>query len=297
LAQELGVIRLDDECSIIDADKNVVRCESGMAIPFDNLVVAAGARSGDLLGDLGGLEMLQGVGSAFVIDKAPSLQPLMSQVIRTVNRGGAQCGFHTVPRSDGRLYLGAGNYIVRPDYANHRLETLRYLFSVFEGELLGQANSYPLTGQPVLGLRPRGLDGFPLVGVLTAAPNVAVVTGMNRVGFTWAPEFATEVVAWLGGRDAFSRYETWKPDRRPIPFASDQQALDYFVESRLSAALEHGMVSLDPLELQSKKDELLGVGQSLQAAMKEFIELPDGFSLTPDHWNPLTQAYDASCER
>ena len=73
--------------------------------------------------------MLQGVGSAIILHEPKKLPKSFNRyVIRTVNRGGAQCGLHTVPRSNDTLYLGAGNYISPPGEKTHRLETIRIFY-------------------------------------------------------------------------------------------------------------------------------------------------------------------------
>ena len=86
--------------------------------------------------------MLQGVGTAITINRSTEVEGFANHVIRTVNRGGAQCGIHVVPRSDGVIYLGAGNYVSRPGPAPHRLDTITYLLATLEKDLSSRLDAY-----------------------------------------------------------------------------------------------------------------------------------------------------------
>jgi len=41
-------------------------------------------------------------------------------------------------KNDGKLYLGAGNYITKSSKPYHRFETIKYLFNLFEEEMIGK---------------------------------------------------------------------------------------------------------------------------------------------------------------
>lgn len=292
-----GIVSLDDSGASIDLENDALVTTSGNRVRFDFLIVAAGSESASLTSSLFSQTMLQGVGSSYVIDPAAGLSGLSKHVVRTVNRGGAQCGIHTVPRVDGALYLGAGSYVAKPGPANHRIETLRYLFSTFEEEYVGNEVAYPLTARILLGYRPRSLDGFPLVGPFEAKGNVAMLSGMNRVGLTWAPYFAKMAAEWIAGNDGFSNVADWAPDRSPIPFGTDAQALEYFVESRLAAALEHRLISNSPSEVEGRRLEIRAAGTELQKLAKAEVRMPDGYSLAPDTWNALVDRFPVRCDR
>ncbi len=297
LAESLNVLKIGLEATQVDLEAEEILLADGQRIAYDNLILAAGARTSQLLPPNTILSMLQGVGSAFVIPKASGLDSLGSHVVRTVNRGGAQCGIHTVPRTDGSLYLGAGNYVTEVGPAQHRIETLRYLFTIFENEYIKPSTAYSLTGEILLGYRPRSIDGLPMVGPLSEYPNVAVCTSMNRVGLTWAPFVARAVVAWTQDTDAFSHFEDWFPDRNPIPYGSDQQALKYFVESRLAAALEHSLISNEDREVEAKRQEIKSAGLELQSLIRGVVPMGEGLSINPDNWNAILGKYPLSCDR
>lgn len=260
----------------------------------DKVILAAGANTGALIQDLPIVPMLQGVGSAFLFKTSKSTMPdiFHTNVIRTVNRGGAQCGFHVVPRVDG-FYLGAGNYITLPSESSHRLETLRYLFQTLETELIDKDLSYDLVGSLVKGHRPRSLDGLPMIGALSAATNIFVATGTNRAGLTWAPGISREVLRWFSGNAVDDNYLDWKPDRKLATFGQSEDALRYFVESRVGAALEHKLIPNDFSAIQARKVELLSAGENLLSQVRARFN-DSAFVPHPDHWAPILDT-DFSC--
>ena len=125
---------------------------------------------------------------------------LPDTVVRSVNRGGAQCGIHYVPRGGRTGYIGAGNYISSDD-DQYRLETLRYLADTAATDILGTEISYRLRAKPVIGFRPRSLDNLPLIGPISKSPEVFVVSGTNRIGLTVAPRIARQCVLWANVAD------------------------------------------------------------------------------------------------
>ena len=274
----------------------VLRIKSGAMVSIETsegifessrVVVAAGANSENLLKEFGLVPMLQGVGSAYLFKTSRLAMPdiFRNHVIRTVNRGGAQCGFHVVPRTEG-FYLGAGNYITLPSESSHRLETLRYLFQTLESELIDKDLSYDLVGSLVKGHRPRSMDGLPMIGALGNANNIFVATGTNRAGLTWAPRISQEVLSWIEGNDADKLFRNWNPDRKLMSFGTRDEAVEYFAESRVGAALEHKLITTETNAIQERKSELrvLG-GDLLTQAQKRFNS--STFVPHPDHWAPI----------
>lgn len=294
---DLNVGLIDSSALSVDVDESQVRLRDGRAIDYDRVVVAAGAHTAQILTGAAIQPMLQGVGTALLVQADPALSGLQQTVFRSVNRGGSNCGLHTVPRLNGALYVGAGNYISRPGASHHRLETVRYLFTSLEQELIGRAAAYPLTGAPVIGNRPKSIDGLPLIGPLQEHPNVVVATGMNRLGLTWSPAVATRIASWISsGASALSQFHDWRPDRALVPFGSDSEALDFFVESRIAAAMEHNLVGPTSLDLARKREEVLSAGLRLQKKLKGKFGLPVGMSLPPDHWNALIVGDESGIE-
>ena len=284
LCTDMGIVIVDSLASIIDLETKVV-VTKGAEFRFDRLVVALGSNSSNLLPKGTIQSLVQGVGTAIEIKKKGVTSFFSSQntVIRSVNRGGAQCGFHFVPRNDA-FYLGAGNYIMEPGQSEHRLETIRYLFNTFEKELCGREISYKLEGRLVKGHRPRTLDGFPLIGHLPASPQVFIATGTNRAGLTWAPKIANQVIAWSEGEEEVSPFSKYvSPDREAIQFGSDEEAIHYYCESRIGAALEHKTIessiqgiSSERLRLQKFAEKLL---RDVKNALSDKRAVPH-----PDHW-------------
>ena len=227
--------------------------------------------------------MLQGVGSAVILNKINDLpNSFQNYVVRTVNRGGAQCGLHTVPRSNGTLYLGAGNYISRPGIRTHRLETIRYLYELFSDELVGKNVAYPLYGDLSLGYRPRTLDGFPCIGYHQKYQNIFFATGTNRVGLTWAPEIVNQALKWIDGKKISSDFKGWHPDRKMISYGNEKKCIDYFVNSRLSAGLEHNNFS--KTETNKIKKELINIANKQIFKIKK---LYPGIMINPDNWQVI----------
>jgi glycine/D-amino acid oxidase-like deaminating enzyme len=274
------VFRIDSS-SVVKVDTN-----SGI-FTAQRVIVAAGANSANLLGDFPMIPMLQGVGSAYHFKTAKLTMPQIfsKYVIRTVNRGGAQCGFHIVPRKDG-FYLGAGNYITSPSESSHRLETLRYLFQTLEEELIGKNFSYDLIGSIVKGHRPKSIDGLPIIGAFKDDNKIFVATGTNRAGLTWAPRISDEVIRWINNEEPDSLIDGWQPDRKLISFGTKAEAIDYFIASRTGAAIEHKIIPNNSAAIKSKKSELEKIGHdTLMQAQRRFNS--DSFVPHPDHWAPI----------
>lgn len=288
-AKALGVEIIEDTSMTLESEQQVT-LSLGNSINFKKLIVAAGAQSGNVLREYQLLPMLQGVGTAIIFDSksTANLDIYKRNVIRTVNRGGAQCGIHLVPKSDGSLYLGAGNYVSIPMDSPHRIETLRYLFEKVESDILGKDSAYDLTGSVTKGYRPRALDGFPMIGPIKENKSIFVATATNRVGLTWAPEIADEIVAWAKGSAATIDFADWAPDRQVISFGSPEKAKEYFVNSRVGAALEHGLIGDQPIDLVNRISELEGISESLHIQSAKLTGLdPIKESINPDNWNVI----------
>jgi glycine oxidase len=296
LLETLDDFLREQKVELINAE--VFRIHSGTVLKVETnkgmfeaekVVVAAGSYSADVLKEFPVIPMLQGVGSAYLFRASRMAMPSIfsDHVIRTVNRGGAQCGFHVVPRKAG-FYLGAGNYITFPSESSHRLETLRYLFQTLESELIDKDLSYDLVGSLVKGHRPKSIDGLPMIGSLQGSDNIFVATGTNRAGLTWAPSISQEVLSWLDGNEPDRMFMNWKPDRGLVSFGSEEEAIKYFVESRVGAAIEHKLISTDAVAIENRKAELRILGRDL------LIETQKRFNSTifvphPDHWAPILE--------
>ena len=286
LCNSLGIVLINDSIVQVDTSKKVVVTEQG-SFYAGRFIVALGAELKNLLGEHGIQQILRGVGTAIEIstERINTTFGSGKSVIRTVNRGGAQCGFHFVPRKSG-YYLGAGNYIKADGDSSHRLETIRYLINTFEKELAGSDITYQIEGNIIKGHRPRALDGFPLIGPLSQAPDFFTVSGTNRAGLTWAPAIASQIVSWCLDEEQTVLQEDLAnvilPDRAPLSFGTEDEAIEYYVESRVGAAIEHGRVQNDATDIAAEKVRLNTYARKL---LNEVHSISGKFKVPhPDHW-------------
>jgi glycine oxidase len=286
ICSSLGIEIIGDSIVQIDTSSKLVVTEQAR-ISSNKFIVALGAETRDLLPDNNIQQILRGVGTAIEIstEKINAAFGSGKSVVRTVNRGGAQCGFHFVPRRSG-YYLGAGNYIKNSGASFHRLETIRYLINTFERELAGTEITYLIEGDIIKGHRPRALDGFPLIGPLSQAPDFFAVSGTNRAGLTWAPAIASQIVSWCKEKDqSILPVEFAKillPDREPISFGAESEAIEYYVESRVGAAIEHGRVGNEEEAIEMERVRLTDYASQL---LSDVQKVSGAFRVPhPDHW-------------
>jgi hypothetical protein len=202
-----------------------------------------------------------------------------------VNRGGAQCGIHLVPREDGKYYLGAGNYVSRIEEPKIRFDTIRYLLDTLSSDLIGKNLRYELTGSIKLGLRPRALDGFPMLGPISAAPSVFIASATNRAGLTWAPYIVEQIAKWVQDKPLDPLIKDWLPDRKPIPFGTVEEGINYFTASRVSNAIEHGLISSS--EIESKREEFKIAAENLVYEVNKRVDIDPKFTVNPDNWSAI----------
>lgn len=291
LAFQIHVVNTEISEEQLDfSEKTLLIPGSSERISWTKLIVAMGARTNQILPKLKLVPMLSGVGTAIRLrNDRRNISVLRDSVIRTVNRGGAQCGLHVLPDSDKGIYLGAGNYITtRDDYA-HRFETVRYLFHTFQQEISGRDMSYDMRGDLVLGLRPRSIDSQPMIGPLSGLEGVFIATGTNRVGLTWAPEIAHWVADWIGESGDQSPPREWSPERTPLSYGSKEDAIHYFVESRLGAAIEHQLLDESPEAISARKTDLRQRAERLIDSI-DYSYGPD-FLPHPDNWDALSNNF------
>ena len=278
-----GVLLIDDVVERFDPDSLSVVTAQGRTFQSDRVVMCMGAQTESVLPPGVVQPILQGVGTAFVANaSAASLMPgLGDRVVRSVNRGGAQCGIHLLPRLDGTTYVGAGNYVASPGPPETRFETVRYLLDVAERDLVGRKAGYALKGELLLGNRPRSLDGLPLIGPLESYPGVFVATATNRLGLTWAPTIGEWVASWISEGDELAPPRSWAPEREPVPFGPREQCYSYFIESRVGNALEHGLVTSSGEEAALREELLVAAGtlerelRSRNPGLAEELPSPD----------------------
>ena len=102
-----------------------------------------------------------------------------STVLRTSNRGGAQCGLHIVPYdlNNGEIYVGAGNYVSTEKEPWARTETIKYLLNLLEDEIFSKETLYKSKIKTLLGYRPKSVDNCPSIGAVNE--NIFYVSGTN----------------------------------------------------------------------------------------------------------------------
>jgi glycine/D-amino acid oxidase-like deaminating enzyme len=281
LADGLRINRVNKLVKRIDANNNRVEFSDGSYEKGDLIVVAAGAKSRSLFDeDLGILEMFQGIGTALVAKNVPP-QFHPKEVIRTVNRGGSQCGLHLLPLLNHSTYIGAGNNVTTIKDPHIRFETVSYLFKAVQEEFLGREIGYLLEGEIRVGLRPRSLDGFPMLGPLTNQPSIFIATATNRAGLTWAPEIADFVISWINGISTSSYLDCWLPDRKSLLLERPKDLVKQFISSRIGAGLEHGIVKNSPRAILKAERDLLKVAEQFLNASDSPL-VPAGTH--PDNW-------------
>jgi glycine/D-amino acid oxidase-like deaminating enzyme len=291
VASSIGVKTVDLSVEKVLTESNEVRLVDGSLLKGALIVVAAGAFSQSLFSPEDNvLKMFQGVGTALVVPKMPQGKTAPGEVVRTVNRGGAQCGVHLVPLVGGGLYVGAGNRVSEVGEPALRFETVAYLLQTVEREFLGRSTGYLLEGNVRMGLRPRSLDGAPMIGPLRNNDKIFVATATNRAGLTWAPGIAAAVVSWADRGEMDGLFDDWLPDREPLASDSNERLLDHFVESRLGAGLEHGTVQNVPSDIARAKREIRSAGV--------FLLNPEGSSpppigTHPDNWAAASGGFGA----
>lgn len=273
-------------CTVIDdfakeIGSNCVFLEQNGKIDAHTTIVANGAAAYDLLKDYGCMPVYQGVGTAIIVDSKTIVYG-KDYVVRTVNRGGAQCGLHLVPRADGTHYIGAGNYLAEYDDRNdHRMETVRYLTAIAEDDILGEKNIYNMRGTLIHGKRPRSFDGWPLFGRLQNNDNVIVATGWNRVGLSLSPLIASEIVTLI--KDENDRSLTgWDPDRDPISFGDEDVCAKFFAESRCANLIEHKILKPNSLEYEKKYEELFELSKAYNKSITKDLGLDSKLGIHPD---------------
>ena len=187
------------------------------------------------------MPVLKGVGSAFLLKN--DFFKNFNHVIRTSDRGGAQCGIHLVPynKKRGEVYLGAGNYISNEEEPKARAETLRYLINTIENELVPKNVIYKSTCETFFGYRPRSLDKYPSIGPVN--DNIFYISGTYRSGLTWAAFIANQVLKWLENNKVDDLLKIYKPDRELNTYGTLNKACNHYAKSRVSNLIEHEILN------------------------------------------------------
>lgn len=280
LMQELGVVCDSKLVEMIQPENGLLRFCDGSEFSAGTVLVAAGAHSSGLFQAGQVMQTFQGAGIALLVSRQSlGLREPIREVIRTVNRGGAQCGVHLVPRSNGALYIGAGNQSMPAGPVPMRFETIRYLLGAAETEFFGKSGGYNFAGDILRGSRPRSLDGMPMIGPVGEFGRVYIITATNRVGLTWAPALVKDWMAWVSSGELADYCADWSPAREPSQFADEDESVEYFASSRAAAAREHGLIGNNRDEYTEKMAEMRTVGRDLRNRLPSHLQ-----GISPDNW-------------
>ena len=160
-------------------------------VRFDDIVIAAGARSGALSAQFGvNIRQQPGKGYSFCVtpERLPSKVLMLSDT---------HCAI--IPLDDGRVRI-AGTMEFDGTYEHMNVKRLEQL------RIAARANFSGIDWSTVedewVGARPMTTDGIPLIGPLTDTNRVVLATGHNMLGFALAPATASLVTDVISGRSA-----------------------------------------------------------------------------------------------
>ena len=164
------------------------------SIPADAVVIAAGARSGQIAKSLGCALPIQG-GKGYAIDyDAPSAE--ISHPISLYEAHMAMTPMGAWTRLAGTMELSGINAVVRKE----RVAALARGANRFIRGWPAEVGD----GRVSSGLRPMTPDGLPIIDLVATAPNVAINTGHQMLGLTLAPASAEALADFMltGARPA-----------------------------------------------------------------------------------------------
>jgi glycine/D-amino acid oxidase-like deaminating enzyme len=243
LCKDLGCVFVNEGVDSIEKKSEQICLTTQSKIFYaKNVIVSAGAGSEHFARNVGSpiIPMLKSVGAALIVNgseirNACSKLPF---VVRSVNRGGAQCGFHVVPQNDKGAYIGAGSYVTLPNKESIvRTDTVRYLIDCMKKEVFPNSSVYTSELKILLGNRPKAIDGLPIFGPLDDHENIFFITGNNRIALSLAPLLAEKCVEYFFSNT--SSFPQWRPNREPSCPTIDESSCRFY-ESRVANAIEHG---------------------------------------------------------
>ena len=82
------------------------------------------------------------VGTAMILDSAPTGYSDLNMVVRTPNRGGAQCGMHIVPRNTWQILPRRGQLSIRLKCLPIAWKRSAILLDICTDELYGKRTIY-----------------------------------------------------------------------------------------------------------------------------------------------------------
>ncbi len=273
--QARGVVLVDQsvkqlQCSF--GKVNGVQLQDGQLIESDTVVVAAGARSEELIRtadeELDMIPTFAGLGLG-IISKRTNGSGFRS-VVRTPNRGFA-CGLHVVPNGNGREYLGATNRIVPHVATGACFEDLSY-FTRCAMEQLDENIATHEIEHLLRGNRPITLDGYPLIGSFPV-DGLYLMTGTYRDGFHSAPLIAVHMANKMEGLPGVIS-TLFEPCRNPIESRTRDQSVEDFVQHSIAMWYESSADA--PFSTQKLTDLYT------EQAIGQYEKLSIEYALSPD---------------
>ncbi len=149
---------------------NEIRLQNGQTVRADNVCIAAGVWSEQLVKQLGVSISTVPVRGQMLLFKLP--QPTFKQILYEGTR-------YIVPRDDGHVL--AGSTLEEAGFDNTTTPQGIADLMQFAGGLIPELNETTLVNSWA-GLRPASFDGFPYIGRVPAAHNVWLATGHFRNG-------------------------------------------------------------------------------------------------------------------
>ena len=247
----------------------------------DKLIVCGGYNSHNIAKNLfKPVPIIKGVGTALIL-KHDYFKKIKS-VIRTSNRGGAQCGLHLVPynKKKGEIYVGAGNYVSPEEEPWARTETIKYLLRLLEEEMIPKSIIYESTIKTLLGYRPRSIDNNASIGPVSET--LFYVSGTNRVGLSWASYIAYEILKWIGLKKNDTLLNQYKPNRSLKSWGKIEEACNYYASSRLSNLIEHGLIKNNSLIQKKKFSQLYNIAKKRNIYFNKKFNFNNDFVIDPD---------------
>lgn len=202
-AQKLGAaIVCDTALSIIQKTGSYeIACVSGEKLVAQQIVVANGARSRELLKTV-----------AMDIPLTPVKGELL--LVKVSDR---PFDFDITCKNDGLYHFRDDLY-----WLGGTREDVGYDFSLSDGSAQGiEANAailipgirkYAIT-KHLVAMRPTTPDGLPVVGRLKSGPNLYIATGAGSKGMLWSARMADSIVNMLGNQTAERDSACLSPDR------------------------------------------------------------------------------------
>jgi glycine oxidase len=212
---------------------------SGTRLAAGHVVLAAGARSGDLLDTVPDVAssvppLISGYGVSLLVRTVDGTSP--SSVIRTPNRSFA-CGLHVVPRTSGEVYIGATNTVLPEPTESPLITDVHFLFECSIRQVRRNLNGSALSKVQV-GNRPLALDGYPLLGEAGLA-GLWMMTGTYRDGLHLSPLLAREMSSRILGEEPACDLEVFQPVREPIQVATREEIVADTVTHMLATGYEY----------------------------------------------------------